>query len=65
MLYDPYGSSENGIIVIDSENDVDDNVTVASWGENGYGMTIEQEGDMICLTSTQVEILYQIIKHNR
>lgn len=64
MLYDPYGSSENGIIVIDS-SDNDPNVTVTSWGDDGYGMTIEQEGDMVCLTSAQVEILYQIMKHNR
>lgn len=63
MLYDPYGSSEDGVIILDSENNADDNVIVKEWGLSG--LTLEQEGDMICLTSNQVEQLYQIIKHNR
>lgn len=65
MLYDPYGSSEDGVIVLFAEaEESDDDVFVESW-ESKDGITLQQENDMICLTAEQVEVLYQVIKHNR
>lgn len=65
MLYDPYSSSEDGVIVLFAEaEESDDDVFVKSWESTG-GITLQQEDDMICLTAEQVEVLYQVIKHNR
>lgn len=64
-LYDPYGTSEDGVIVLFADvEDSDDDVFVKEWEETG-GIALQQENDMICLTAEQVEVLYEILKHNR
>lgn len=64
-LYDPCGSSEDGIIVLFAgAEDSDDDVFVKEWEETG-GITIQQENDMVCLNAEQAEVLYQVLKHNR
>lgn len=72
MLYDPSGSSENGIIVLEPETSINDQydmtVEVLEWdfaeGKPG-GICIEQADEAIYLDASQVEALYSILKHNR
>lgn len=69
MLYDPYGSSEDGVIVVKTEvGDLSDgklDLKVAEWTTVKDGIIMHQGEDTIALDAEQVEALYQILKHNR
>lgn len=66
MLYDPYGSSENGVICLETEeNIVGHRVEVQQWNAVPGGIMLGQGKDLVALDVQQVENLYQILKHNR
>lgn len=71
MLYDPSGCSEDGVIVLEPEHPVGDvyrtvEVCECNFVEgNTGGISIEQDDDVIYLDASQVEALYNILKHNR
>lgn len=68
-LYDPYGSSEDGVIVLKPEHYIADNdsldVEVDEWKTVPGGIIMHQGEDTIALDPEQVEALYEILKHNR
>ncbi|BAQ22756.1 hypothetical protein AU156_gp106 [Edwardsiella phage PEi20] len=69
MLYDPYGDSEDGVIIVKTEvGDLSDgklDLEIAEWHTVKNGIIMHQGDDTIALDAEQVEALYQIIKHNR
>lgn len=68
-LYDPYGSSEDDVIVLKPENPIAGNnsldVEVDEWKTVPGGIIMHQGEDTIALDPEQVEALYEILKHNR
>lgn len=66
MLYDPYGNSENGVIVLKPETDkLGFDLVLSEWISCKGGIIMHQDDDTIVLDAGQVEALYSIIKHNR
>lgn len=68
-LYDPYGTSENDVIVLKPENSIAGNdsldLEVDEWKTVPGGIIMHQGEDTIALDLEQVEALYEILKHNR
>ena len=68
-LYDPYGTSEDGVIVLKTEaGDLSDgklDLEVDEWKTVPGGIIMHQGEDTIALDPEQVEALYEILKHNR
>ena len=63
MLYDPYGSSENGTITLEPDSEFNFKLCDCESVHNGIMLT--QDGSCIVLDDNQLEQLYQILKHNR
>lgn len=66
MLYDPYGDSEDGRIVLHPESkNLGHDITIIEWSNCPHGVQLVQGDDVIVIDAEQLEALYQIIKHNR
>lgn len=63
MLYDPYGSSENGAIALEPDSNFNFKPCECESVKNGVIFT--QGDSCIVLDWNQLEQLYSILKHNR
>lgn len=64
MLYDPYGSSEDGMITLEPDS-VNFGIKQCEVEGLHVGLMLTQDNDTIVLDVNQMEQLYQILKHNR
>lgn len=66
MLYDAIDSSEDGILILETEEKIAGHVvTMQEWQQIPGGILLSQGKDLVALDARQVEELYIQLKHNR